>query len=118
MMKGVDREAAITIDIEDKITVLEEEDTPENQVKVALRGLTSMIGETSNCATSYHNRVPESKETAEKYESYVSLLSVINGKAVDQAKTGIVYTIPRHIAKYGKKLPYCMKYASPCYASM
>lgn len=118
MMRGVDRDAAITIDIEDKATVLEEEDTSENRVKVTLRGLTSMIGETSNCATSYHNRVPTSKETAEKYESYVSLLSVINGKAVDQAKTGIVYMIPRHIAKYGKQLPYFMKYASPYYARM
>ena len=118
MMKGVDRNTAIVMDIDDKITSLEEEDTPENKVKVILRGMHSLIGETSNCATSYHNKQPKTKEQKVKYESYIDLLSVINGKAIDAAKTGVIFNIPRHIAKYSKPLPYFMKYAGDYYAKM
>lgn len=118
MMRGVHRDIPIVIDVEDKVTVLEEADTPENAARVALRGMNSLIGETSNCATAYHNKKPSSDEMKQKYESYIDLLSVINGKAIDSAKTGIVYNIPRYIAKYGRTLPYFMKYASPYYAAM
>lgn len=82
MMKGVDRNAAIVIDIEDKVTTLAEEDTLENKVEVVLRGMNSLIGETSNCATTYHNKRPSSQDQKEKYERYVGLLSIINGKAI------------------------------------
>ena len=61
------------------------------------------------------NKTPKSEEQKKKYEGYVNLLSVINGKAIDFAKTGVFYNIPRHIAKYSKPLPYFMKYASPYY---
>lgn len=118
MMAGVDPDVPITIDVEDKVTALEEADTPENQVKVALRGMNSLIGETSNCATAYINKTPKTIEAKLRYDSYINLLSVINGKAIDSAKTGVVYNIPRYIAKYGRPLPYFMKYASPYYASM
>lgn len=118
MMNGVDRNAAIVIDIEDKITALAEEDTKENKVKVVLRGMNSLIGETSNCATGYHNKCPKSQEQKDLYERYVGLLSVINGKAIDSAKTGVVFNIPRNIAKYGKPLPYFMKYAGEYYGKM
>lgn len=118
IMKGVDRTASIVIDVDDKITALEEEETKENRVALILRGMNSLIGETSNCATGYHNKTPRSAEQKKKYESYVDLLSVINGKAIDSAKTGVVWNIPRNIAKYGKPLPYFMKYASPYYAKL
>lgn len=118
MMNGVDRNAAIVIDIEDKVTALAEEDTKENKVKVVLRGMNSLIGETSNCATGYHNKCPKSQEQKDLYERYVGLLSVINGKAIDSAKTGVVFNIPRNIAKYGKPLPYFMKYAGEYYSKM
>lgn len=118
MMKGVDRSASIVIDIDDKITALEEADTLENKLKVVLRGMNSLIGETSNCATAYHNKLAKSDETKQKYNKYIDLLSVINGKAIDAAKTGVIFNIPRHIAKYGRPLPYFMKYASPYYAKM
>ena len=83
MKKGVNRDIPIVIDIEDKVTVLEEEDTPENRLKVTLRGMNSLIGETSNCATSYHNKQPQTQKQKDKYESYIDLLSVINGKAIN-----------------------------------
>lgn len=59
-----------------------------------------LIGEVSNCATSYHNKTPKTAEQKQKYESYIDLLSVVNGKSIDYAKTGVLFKIPRHIAKY------------------
>jgi hypothetical protein len=44
--------------------------------------MNSLIGETSNCATGFLNKTPKSEEQKKKYESYVNLLSVINGKAI------------------------------------
>lgn len=118
MMRGVDRECPIVIDIDDKITVLSEEYTKENIYKLILRTMNSLIGETSNCATAYHNKIPRTLEQRDKYREYVELLSVINGKAIDSAKTGIIFNIPRKIAKYSKPLPYFMKFASPYYATL
>lgn len=82
MMKGVDRNAPVVMDVEDKITALAEEDTPENRVKLVLRTINSLIGETSNASSCYHNKSPKSEETRKKYESYIDLLSIINGKAL------------------------------------
>lgn len=118
MMKGVHRDIPFVIDTEDKITALEEEFTRKELTKLIMRTLNSLIGETSNCATCYYNKSPSSKEVEEKYLKYIDILSVINGKAIDFAKTGVVYNIPRYIAKYSKPLPYFMKYAGPYYANM
>lgn len=76
MLSGVDRDCAITIDVDDKITVLEEEYTKENIFKLILRTMNSLIGETSNCATAYHNKLPKSEEQKQKYDEYIDLLSV------------------------------------------
>ena len=118
MMNGVDRNVATVLDIEDKITAKEEEDTLENRVELILRTINSLIGETSNCATGYYGKNPKSKEVKEKYERYIDLLSVINGKVIDYAKTGVLFNIPKHIAKYSKPLPYFMKYASEYYGGL
>lgn len=118
MMKGVHRDAPIVIDVEDKITTLQEADTLDNRVNVILRDKSNMIGEVSNYATAYHNKQPKSDDTRQMYESFVDLLSIINGKVIDSSKTGVVYNVPRFIAKYGRPLPYFMHYASPYYASM
>ena len=37
------------------------------------------------------------------------------GKSIDYAKTGIIFHVPRHIAKYAKPLPYFMKYVGDYY---
>jgi len=60
--------------------------------------------------------MPQTLEQKKKYESYIDLLSVINGKVIDAAKTGVIFKIPIFIAKYGKPVPYFMKYASAYYA--
>lgn len=118
MMEGVHVDSPIVIDVDDKVTVAAEEDNIENKLKIIFRTMHSLIGETSNCATVYHNKTPKSTEQKKKYESYIDLLSVINGKAVDFAKTGVIYNIPRNIAKFGRPLPYFMKYRSPYYSKL
>ncbi len=117
MKSGVKRDIAVVIDVDDKITGEEEEPNKENKAKIVLRTLNSLIGETSNCATGYHNKVPKTPEQKIKYESFIDLLSVINGKSIDYAKTGVLYNIPRHIAKYSKPFPYFMKYAGEYYSN-
>ena len=79
MMSGVDRNVPVVMDTEDKITALAEEDTPENRAALVLRTVNSIIGEVSNCATGYYGKTPKSEETKKKYESYIDLLSIING---------------------------------------
>lgn len=118
MMSGVDRKAPIVMDIEDKVTALAEPYNDQSKLNCILRGMTSIIGECSNCASSFHNKQPKTPETKLQYSKYVDLLSIVNGKAIDYRKTGVLYNIPRHIAKYSKPLPYFMKYASPYYAKL
>lgn len=118
MMEGVDREAPIVLDMEDKITALAEPDTKESRLALVLRTINSLIGEISNAASSYWGKMPRDPAVKKKYEEYVDLLSILNGKAIDCAKTGVIYPIPKHIAKYSKPLPYFMKYASDYYMGL
>lgn len=80
MMEGVDRNAKIVIDVEDKVTSLKEEYTMQNRTACIMRSLRNQIGEISNYASAYHNKVPHNEEQKERYESYVELLSVVNGE--------------------------------------
>lgn len=82
MMEGVDRDAPIVMDIDDKVTALAEANTVQNRTACILRSLKSMIGEISNYATAYHNKYYKTEEQRKTYESYVDLLSVVNGKAI------------------------------------
>ena len=118
MKAGVHKDIPFVIDIDDKITSLEESYNSESILKLTLRNLHSLIGETSNCATCYWNKNPQTEEQRDKYYEYIDLLSVINGKAIDSAKTGVIFNIPRYIAKYAKPMPYFMKYAGEYYANM
>lgn len=115
MMEGVDTNAAIVMDVEDKVTALAEIDNMQNKTNCIMRSLKSMIGEISNMSTAYHNKMPETEQNKKRYQDYIGLLSICNGKAIDYAKTGVSYPIPKNISKYGKPLPYFMKYASPYY---
>ena len=47
---------------------------------------------------------------------YVAIISVITGKSIDSAKTGVTFYIPRFISKYGRPLPWFMRYRSEYYA--
>lgn len=112
---GVDRNACTVMDIDDKITVSDEANTLENRLKLILRTTKSLIGEFSNYASAYHNKMPMSKEQKDKYDKYIDIISVLTGKSIDYAKTGVLYCMPKHIAKYGHPLPYFMKYVSDYY---
>ena len=118
MKGGVDRSVSPVIDIEDKIASLAERDSAENKLQVILRGMHSLIGESANCATTYQNKQPQTIRQKKVYEKYIDILSVVSGKAIDAAKTGVLFHIPRHIAKYGKPVPKFMKYAGEYYAGL
>ena len=115
MKSGIERDAIIVMDIEDKVTVEEEEDTLDNRSKVMLRTMKNLIGEYSNYSCAYHNKMAKTREQKEKYNKFIEIISVSTGKAIDYAKTGILFPIPRYIARYGRPLPYFMRYRSDYY---
>ena len=84
MLEGVDRDAQIVIDAEDKITAIAEADIVQNRIACILRTTKSMIGEYSNYASAYHNRLPTTQEQKDKYAKYVDIISVITGKSIDK----------------------------------
>lgn len=83
MKRGVERDCPIVMDIEDKITALQEPADKEHIIKLIFRTLDSTIGECSNCATAFHNKRPYTEETKKMYEDFVNLLSVITGKSIN-----------------------------------
>lgn len=115
MMRGVRRDLPSVIDVEDKITALSEEDTAEGRYALTLRTMKSLIGEYSNYASVYHNKCPQTEEQKKKYMDYVSIISVITGKSIDSAKTGVIFYMPKFISKYGRPLPWFMRYRSEYY---
>lgn len=82
MMEGVDRNAPIVLDMEDKITALAELNTKETRCALILRTINSLIGEISNAASGYENKAPRDANVKKKYDEYVDLLSILNGKAM------------------------------------
>lgn len=118
MKSGINRDLPIVIDIEDKITALEEEITTQGIIECTVRSMVSLVGEISNYATCYHNKTPKTDEQKQRYLDYINILSICNGKSIDFAKTGVIFYVPKHIAKYAKPLPYFMKYASPYYKTL
>jgi hypothetical protein len=118
MKSGINRNLPIVIDIEDKITALEEKITPEGIINCNIRSMTSLVGEISNYATCYHNKSPQTDKQREKYLEWINILSICNGKSIDYAKTGVIFHVPRHIARYAKPLPYFMKYAGEYYGTL
>ena len=88
MMSGVDRNAPIVLDIDDKVAAAAELDTTENRYKITLRTMKSLIGEYSNYASAYHNKCPKTAEQKQKYEKYIDIISVITGKSIDSLVRG------------------------------
>jgi hypothetical protein len=118
MKNGINRDIPITIDIDDKFTAIEVNYNIQSVINYMLMSLDSRIGEISNVSTCYLNKGTKKDTQLIRYDNYVSLLSVINGKEIDFAKTGIRWNIPYHIAKYARPLPYFMKYAGKYYSQL
>lgn len=83
MLKGVNRNLKSVIDVDDKITAAVEADIVQNRIACILRTTKSMIGEFSNYASAYLNRMPRDEEVKQKYDDYINIISVINGKSID-----------------------------------
>jgi Fe-S cluster assembly iron-binding protein IscA len=115
MLKGIDRDLVPVIDVDDKITVPDKEINIENIIDSVVLSLDNRIGEYSNTATCYLNKNPKTDENRQRYLDYVNYISVLNGKEIDKAKTGVQYNCPKYISKYAKPFPYFMKYAGKYY---
>lgn len=115
MLEGIDKDCAIVLNLDEKMTASEEEYTRENIAELVCRTLVSLIGECSNASTCYHNKPWKRQETKERYNTNVEVLSIVNSFAIDYAKTGYIMNIPYEIAKYSKPLPYFMRYISDYY---
>lgn len=83
MNAGSNKNLAITIDMDDKITALSEEDNVTNRIALISRTTKNMIGEYSNYASAYLNRKPRDEEQIKKYDGFLSCISVTVGKAID-----------------------------------
>lgn len=117
-LEGVDKDCAIVLNLDEKMTALAEDVTKENIAELVGRTLVSLIGEDSNAATCYHNKAWKSDETKKRYEKNVDILSIVNSFAIDFAKTGYIMNIPYEIAKYSKPYPYFMRYISDYYENL
>lgn len=118
IVDSIDMSLPIIMDVEDKITAKKEVINKENIVANTIRSFKSLIGEYSNYASAYNNRVAKTLEQKQKNQDYVDILSVCSGKSLDYCKTGVLYLPPKNVIKYGKPLPYFMKYISSYYAKM
>lgn len=118
MLKGVHRDLPAVMDTEDKITVDPVEINQDNIIQSIINAMDNRIGEYSNVASGYHNKCPKSKEQKERYMNNVDMVSILNAKEIDAAKTGYHENMPPFIAKYSKPLPYFMKYAGQYYSTL
>lgn len=84
MLQGSDKNALITIDVEDKVTALAEEDTEIGRIALISRTTKNLIGEYSNYASVYLNRLPQKDEQKQRYDAYLSIASVVIGKSIDR----------------------------------
>lgn len=116
--ESIDSSMTIVMDIDDKITAIKEPVTHESIVKNTIMSFTSMVGEFSNYATCYHNKVARTEEEKKVYEDRIDLLSVLTGKSIDYAKTGVLWYAPKSLTRWAKPFPYFMRYIGPYYARM
>ena len=115
MIKGVDMSVPVVMDVDDKITILPQDYNEENICELILHNLDNRIGEYSNYATCYHNKMKKTEKTKKIHDDYIATLSVMTGKEIDAAKCGIRFNLPRQISKYARPLPYFMQFAGDYY---
>jgi hypothetical protein len=84
MKSGVNRNIPITLDIDDKITAIEVQYNKQSVIDYILRSLDCRIGEISNVSTCYLNKQTRNPDQIKRYDDYICLLSVINGKEIDE----------------------------------
>lgn len=118
MNSGVHMDIPVVMDIDDKITVLPQDYTEENICELIIHNLDNRIGEYSNYATCYHNKMKKTEKTRKIHDDYIATLSIMTGKEIDAAKCGIRFNLPKQISKYARPLPYFMKFAGDYYQNL
>ena len=128
-LKGIDRSLPVVINIDEKATAKKERINNAALIHDFVFGSDNRIGEYSNCATKWYNKVApqkrrngtplsdeEKRAFYQKCEDYVSLIAIVNAKEIDSAKTHIKVNLPYHIQKTAGDYPYFMRYAGDYYA--
>jgi len=118
IIKGVNRNVVPIIDIEDKITAKKQLWDMDNIAENTILSFDSRIGELSNIATCYLNKIPTTEKGISRKEEAVDFISICNGKEIDFAKTGVRFHLPFMISKYRGNYPMFMQYAGSYYKSM
>lgn len=118
MLKGVHMDIPVVMDIDDKITVEPQDYNEKNICELIVHNLDNRIGEYSNYATCYHNKMKKTDRTKQFHDDYIATLSIMTGKEIDAAKCGIRFNLPKQISKYARPLPYFMKFAGDYYAKL
>lgn len=118
MMSGVHMDIPVVMDIDDKITVEPQDYNEANICELIIHNLDNRIGEYSNYATCYHNKMKKTERTKKIHDDYIATLSIMTGKEIDAAKCGIRFNLPRQISKYARPLPYFMKFAGDYYQKL
>lgn len=118
MMSGVHMDIPVVVDVDDKITVAPQDYNEANICELIIHNLDNRIGEYSNYATCYHNKMKKTERTKKIHDDYIATLSIMTGKEIDAAKCGIRFNLPRQISKYARPLPYFMKFAGDYYQKL
>lgn len=128
-LKGIDRSLPTVINIDEKATAKEVRINSESLIEDFVFGADNRIGEYSNCATKWYNKVAASNnkdgtpKTEEQKKAFyemcadnVNLIAIINAKEIDSAKTHVKVNLPNYIQKRAGNYPYFMRYAGDYYA--
>ena len=91
MLDGIDKDCAIVLNIDEKMTAKAELVTKENIAELVSRTLVSLIGECSNAATCYHNKPWKTEETKQRYNRNIDILSIVNSFAIDSSQSLVIW---------------------------
>lgn len=103
----------LIIDIEDKAMTMAIPYTQENLVTYEVNSRDNRIGEITNVATCILNKYTENTELQKKFDDYISLLRIYQGKEIDYIKTGLRWQMTKGLRNLAKQLPYFLLYSYP-----
>ena len=115
---GIDTSLPVVINIDEKATAVAEEYTTESILKSVIFTNGQSIGEKSNMATCYRNKVSDNEKLLKMWNDFVNIICIINAKEIDSAKTQVRVRTPKHIQKYARPFPYFMRYAKSYYKGL
>lgn len=92
--------------------------TNETLIENILRTKNTRIGEISNIATKYSNKVPKDEKSEKYFRDCIDECCCANAVEINSVKTGIKAQIRSKLQKRAGKLPYFMRYAGEYYAKL